>query len=268
MLASLFAADLRRAVLRGLPLFLLAFCAAAATLTAFSENGAWVCVWAGEGGTNAWGFYPPTYGDAGLLATGVPEGVSARAFALSAAAVAHTGLFPLASVVFLHRFYFEEVRSGGHLVSLARGVPRGRLFLSKLVVGSLLLQGAYVALTLFEVAWLLAPSGFVDAGSVLQCVLRRVPLNLAVNQSYILFCMAAYSWLPNGPSAAGFLVVATIAGLVAKVAIPTGFAPTHMGLWIQACGMSWSDISSSLALMAMLSCVPLYVVAYLGMRRI
>lgn len=262
MFTSVLRADFKRVRFMRLGLVCAAFYLATMLVYVFAPTGSWVSMHAPDG-TGWWGFLPDPTFDLVFTEYGYP-----LAKAIASAAVAHTVFFPLLALALVHQLYFTDVRDSSAQVSLAHGISRFQFFCSKLVVASVVLQGCYLVFSFAAAAVYVAvyqPESMLLAFETLG---GKVLLNCLVNESFIVFCMAVFSWVDHSSTAAGIVFVVTLVGLVAQMAFGNIEVPAHMGYWMKVSGFDGSSaIPLTTALFSLGSFVLFAGVAFGGSLR-
>lgn len=184
-----------------------------------------------------------------------------------AASLAHTVLFPIASVVVVG-LLFNSQRGGANIaVSRARGTREGSLYLARVVVSSTYLTLCYVLFTL------IAYMAFSASGQATDVVLliQRVSLNALINISYVVVCVTAFAVFRQKALVSGGLITATFAGLIAAMSFPGDSIPVHMFHWMRACGVGVPGIGPegvSFSLASAIVCAPILYVSQEVRRRL
>lgn len=239
-----------------------AFYAAVALVYLLAHDGTWVSVSAPDG-QGWWGFLPDPTSDLVYAASDYPLGE-----AIVCASVAHTVFFPILALVFIHQFYFTDLQGPGAQMAFARGISQLGFFGTKLAVSTVVLQGCYLLFSVATAATYLAVYQPASAAAVIGALVGKLLLNCLVNESFIVFCMAVFSWAGNGPAAAGLIFVTTIVGLVAQLSMGGIDLPAHMGYWAKASGFDTApEAAVSTAIFSIASFAVLAAAAYGGMLR-
>lgn len=250
MFARLLRADLKRIRYRHLYLACVVFGLIVAAAYASSQGSSWVSA-------KTIGFIPGPVSDLDLSTSSYPLEA-----ALACAAVANTLFFPILATVFIHQLYFEDIQDCTAHVSYARGISRCTFFCAKLAATTIALQGCYLLFCAVATGVLIGVYQPATPLQVIELVTGKVLLNCLINESFIVLCMAVFSWIRNGPTGAGVIVVATFMGLIACVSSADMELPLHMGYWGRVCGLAdstgmlWSVLlfsSVSFALFALLA---------------
>lgn len=260
MFANILRADFKRVRFMRLGLVCAVFYAIVALVYLFAaRDTAWVSV-AAPDGTGCWGFLPdPSYR---------PTAGGSLEEAIASAAVAHTAFFPLLVLVVVHQLYFTDVRGTAGQASLARGASRLQFLGSKLMVATVVLQGCYLAFSLAVAAAYTTAIQPESTLAVLGSLAGKMLPNCLVNESFIVFCMAVFSWTGHGSTAAGIVFVATLVGLVAQMALGSADLPVHMGYWARASGLGGSSALLLTVLLYALTSGALFgLAAYAGIAR-
>lgn len=260
MLVSLLKADFKRVGSMHLIVLCMGFGLITGLIYLVSPDASWIGVGAPGGESGYGGFLPH--------AVAVPEfseGGFSLGDAVASAAVAHTVFFPIFALVTIYLFFFRDISGGIVQVSLARGISLKKLFLSKLLTITVLMLVYYIVISVILgclYAFVLCPA---SAGYTMEAVAEKIVLNSLVNESYLVFCVAVFSWMRNGPVAMGVVLVATLVGLVTQASMPALTLPVHMGFWIKASGLVvFGNWVWSLVIFSIVSVVLLIPIAYRG----
>lgn len=227
-----------------------------ALLYILAGTGAWVST--GAEGAFAGFCADPSYFE--LINVG--DGVAERTVAAS---LAHTVLFPIASVVVVGLLFSAHRGSANIAVSRARGMGEGSLYLARVVVSSTYLTICYVLFTL------VAFTGYCASGQAVDLVLliQRMSLNVLINISYVVVCVTAFAIFRQKALVSGGLIAVTFAGLIAAMSFPGDGIPVHMFHWMRACGVGIHGMGSeavSFSLTSAIVCVPIFCASQ-GIRR-
>lgn len=165
----------------------------------------------------------------------------------------------------IYLFFFRDICGGIIQVSLARGASLKKLFFSKLLTVTVLMLIYYMVISAILgciYAFVFRPDSAVHTA---EAVAEKIVLNSLVNESYLVFCMAVFSWIRNGPVAMGVVLVATLVGLITQAAMPALDVPMHMGFWIKSSGLVMlGDWVWSLGVFSIASILLLMPIAYWG----
>ena len=259
MFRALLKADFKRVRFQHLHLTCAAYGLAVAATYLFAHNSSWVMVPTIDGG-GAWGFLPGLAEDPAFLAGG-----GSLAEAIACASVAHTAFFPILALAFVYLLCSQDVQEKAARVSFARGASRIAFFGSKLVAATVVLQAAYLLVSCGLAALYVAALQPGDLMPVVQAIAAKLFLNCLVNESFVVFCMAVFAWMPKGPVGGGVVFVATFVGLIAQMANRSVDLPVHMGYWMKASGLgATAGMVPSLVVFSFASFVLLAAVAYAG----
>lgn len=229
-----------------------------ALLYILAGAGAWVS--AGIEGTFAGFSADPSY----FELINVEGSVAERTVAAS---LAHTVLFPIASVVVVGLLFNSQRGSADIAVSRARGMREGSLYLARVVVSSTCLTFYYVLFTL------IAYMAFSASGQATDVVLliQRMSLNALINISYVVVCVTAFAVFRQKALVSGGLITVTFAGLIAAMSFPGDSIPVHMFHWMRTCGVGVLGIGPedvSFSLTSAIVCAPILYVSQEVRRRL
>lgn len=218
-----------------------------ALLYILAGTGAWVS--AGIEGTFAGFSADPSYFE--LINVG--GSVAERTVAAS---LAHTVLFPVASVAVVGLLFNSQRGNANIAVSRARGMGEGSLYFARVVVSSTYLTSCYVLFTLIAY---MAFSAFGRATDV-ALLIQRMSLNVLINISYVMVCVTAFAVFRQKALVSGGLITATFAGLIAAMSFPGDSIPVHMFYWMRVCGVGVPGLcpeAVSFSLTSAIVCAPI-----------